>query len=162
MFARSSSSSIRRVTYGLERNEDAASPTLFADSWARLVLAAIKPLLTRSDPGRAYTRICAALSTETVQGALDDVVQLCDVVVGEALALVLGDLADVALVSLRDDDPLDPRPLRGEGLLLHSPDRQHLPGERDLARHRDVVGHRLAADQGGERGGHRHPPPGSV
>src|SRR5688572_16606821 len=138
MFARSFSSSINRCTYAFERSEFAASPAFRADSCARLLLTAIKPLLTLSDPGRAYTRITpdqpvAPILVRRVQGMLEHVAQLVDVQVLELFALVLGDLLHVALVSLRQDHPLDPRPLRGEGLLLHTSDREHLPRERDLA-----------------------------
>ena len=50
----------------------------------------------------------------------------------------------------------DPVALGGERLLLQAADRQHLPGQRDLAGHRHVVAHRAPAEQRHERGGHRH------
>src|SRR6266536_2702265 len=65
----------------------------------------------------------------------------------EPLALVLGDLGDLAVVAVRDDHPLDPGALGGERLLLQAADRQHLPGQRELAGHRHVAVHGLAADE---------------
>src|SRR5207248_6375056 len=62
----------------------------------------------------------------------------------ERLARLLRKLLEVGLVLAREDDALQPGALRGERLLAHAADRQHLAGERDLARHPDVRGDRLA------------------
>ena len=51
--------------------------------------------------------------------------------------------------SLRDGRQNAPhaRPLRGQRLLLQAADREHLAGQRELARHRRVVAHRAPGDQ---------------
>ena len=49
-----------------------------------------------------------------------------------------------------------PGALRGERLLAQAADRQHLPGERDLAGHADVVRDRLVAHERRDRRRHRH------
>src|SRR4029453_8806649 len=82
-----------------------------------------------------------SLYLATVHGVVKDLAELGYVLVLQVLALVLGDLLDLALVALRDDHALDPLALRRARLLLDAADGTHLAGQRDLARHRDVVGH---------------------
>src|ERR687894_1346049 len=53
----------------------------------------------------------------------------------EALPQHVGEVLEVGLVAPRRDHALDPEALRGQRLLLQPADREHLPGERDLARH---------------------------
>ena len=53
-------------------------------------------------------------------------------------------------------DALQAGALRGERLLAQAADRQHLPGQRDLAGHADVVRDRLAAHERRDRRRHRH------
>ena len=88
-------------------------------------------------------RACASSAAASASPTSLDVDEL------ELAALVLGDLVDLALVAVGHDHALDPRALRRERLLLEPADRQHLPGQRDLAGHRDVVADRAPAEQRG-------------
>src|SRR3954469_14161042 len=98
----------------------------------------------------APSRAPSALSLgarPTSQRRLERLLDSVDVHELESLALVRGNLGDVALVALRNDDPLDPGPLGGQRLLLQAADRQHLAGQCDLAANPAVRAHRLAGDQ---------------
>src|SRR3954454_21100589 len=67
----------------------------------------------------------------------------------------LREVLEVRLVQLRGDRVRHARALRGERLLLEPADRQHLAGERDLARHGDVGAHRPSGDKRHDRRRHR-------
>src|SRR5262245_64727036 len=92
-----------------------------------------------------------------LQGHREDVADVVRVEELETLTLLLGDLLDVPLVAVGDDDLLDPGPLRRERLLLQPTDRQDLARQRDLAGHRDVVADGPARDPGGGGGRRRDP-----
>src|SRR6266487_3755817 len=134
MLSRSSGSSITRRRYGFAV-ADCAAPR------ARSALArALRAFVLLSI---AYSSKFVTLGAYTAEGELSQsggerLVDPLDVDELEAAALVLRDLGDVALVSPREDHPLDLRSLGGKHLLLDAADRQHLAGERDLAGHRDI------------------------
>ena len=64
------------------------------------------------------------------------------------VAHFLGNVVEVDLVALRQQDLADARALRAEHFFLDAADRQHLTGERDLAGHREV---RIDLDAGEHR-----------
>src|SRR4051795_3563005 len=55
-----------------------------------------------------------------LKGHLEHIADVVGVDEVQSLALLLGDLLDVALVAIRHDHLLDPRPLSGERLLLQA------------------------------------------
>ena len=72
------------------------------------------------------------------------------------VAHALGDVVDVLLVALREDDLLEAHPVCGEHLLLDATDRQDQTLQRDLSGHADGAPHRAAGEQAHDRGRHRH------
>ena len=64
-------------------------------------------------------------------------------------------LLNIGAIRSGREDRLDPRAMRRQNLLLESADREHLPHERDLARHGDVRADRRLGEQRDERGEQR-------
>src|SRR5262245_42874478 len=108
MFWRSSSSSSSRRTYGLEATDLAASP-----AFALLLLAPMGLLTSFSRvreqdiPARARPNL-RGLRGLLLERDLERVADRLDVVELQVTALVLGDLLDVSLVAVGNDDLLDP------------------------------------------------------
>src|SRR2546425_598214 len=71
-------------------------------------------------------------------------------------AHALGDVVDVLLVALREDDLLQAHPVSGQHLLLDAADRQHQALQRDLPGHANGAPHRAPGEQAHDRGRHRH------
>ena len=74
----------------------------------------------------------------------------------ELLADLLGDVPQVLLVLLGQDDHARAGEVRGEDLGLEAADGQHAPAERDLAGHRHVLADGDAGERGDHRRGHGH------
>src|SRR5437899_4050488 len=72
------------------------------------------------------------------------------------VAHALGDVVEVLLVALREDDLLQAHPVGGQHLLLDAADRQHQALQRDLPGHAHGAAHRAPGEQAHERGRHRH------
>src|SRR6266566_4029534 len=72
------------------------------------------------------------------------------------LADALGDVVEVLLVALREDDLLQAHPVGGQHLLLDAADRQPQALQRDLSGHAHGASHRAAGEQAHDRGRHRH------
>src|SRR6266699_3569207 len=72
------------------------------------------------------------------------------------VAHALGDIVDVLLVALREDDLLQAHSVSGQHLLLDAADRQHQALQRDLSGHAHGASHRAAGEQAHDRGRHRH------
>ncbi len=70
------------------------------------------------------------------------------------LACLLGEVVEVGLVRLRDDDRGDPRAQRPEQLLLDATDREDSAAQGDFAGHGDVVAHFAPGQRGDQRRGH--------
>src|SRR5579859_3196900 len=68
-----------------------------------------------------------------LQGGLEHLLDVGHKYEREGPAQVRRELLHLRLVERRGDNGLDPAPLSGQGLRLEAADRQHLPGERDLA-----------------------------
>src|SRR5689334_5579769 len=125
MFSRSSSSSMRRRTYGLDVTDRAASPALALLLCAPMGLLSSFSRVQSADypvadfPSRPRSAPVPAPSIGLERGLQDvsDVVRVDEV---EPLALLIRDLFDVALVSVRHDHLLDPGPLGRERLLLEA------------------------------------------
>ena len=73
----------------------------------------------------------------------------------ELLADLLGDVPEVLLVALGQDDHAGAREVGREDLALEPADRQHPAAERDLAGHRDVLADGDAGERAHHRGRHR-------
>src|SRR5690606_36971020 len=73
------------------------------------------------------------------------------------LARLLRDVAQVTLVPSGQDDAMDPGAVRGEDLLLHAADLEHLPPQRYFARHGDVVPDGAVRERGGDGEGDGDP-----
>ena len=73
------------------------------------------------------------------------------------LAHLLGDLVQIAAVSLGENHIAQPGRVRGKDFLFQAADRKHAPLKRHLTGHADVVPDGPAAHQRGKRGGHRDP-----
>src|SRR5258706_2353860 len=72
------------------------------------------------------------------------------------LADALGDVVEVLLVALREDDLLQAHPVGGQHLLLDASDWQHEALQRDLAGHADRAPNRATREQAHDRRRHRH------
>src|SRR5215218_10517931 len=91
----------------------------------------------------------------TPQGQGEGVAEILGEVDLQRLPNLAGQIVEIGLVVLRQQDLGDSAPYGTEDLLLDAADRQHPAGEGDLAGHREVV-LRLAAGEGGDhRGRHR-------
>src|SRR5919198_3105446 len=152
MFSRSSASSTRRCTYGLSLSASALAPTLAAVFFAAIELPRLACGCRREHTRTAPTprARCGPRRLERELEHLLDVVEEPEL---DVLAQMLGEVLAVALVELGRDHQLDAVALGRERLLLQPTDREHLPGQRDLAGHRHVVAHRLAGDQRAQGGG---------
>ena len=64
---------------------------------------------------------------------------------------------DLLAVLPRQDDAGETAAVRGEHLLLDAADREHLPGEGDLAGHGQVAADRAPRQRGHQRRRHRDP-----
>src|SRR5690606_19573960 len=96
------------------------------------------------------------------QRQLQDLLHPLDEMELHRLARLLGDIAQVALVPSGQDDAMDPGAVRGEDLLLHAADLEHLPPQRYFARHGDVVPDGAVRERGGDGEGHGDPGGGAV
>src|SRR5512143_1270122 len=74
----------------------------------------------------------------------EDLVEGLDAVEPERGADLLGDVLQVGLILLRQDELLDPGAVGAEHLLLDASDRQDAAAQGDLAGHRDVPAHGAA------------------
>src|SRR5437899_647391 len=72
------------------------------------------------------------------------------------LADALGDVVQVLLVALREDDLLQSHPVGGQHLLLDTTDRQHQALQCDLAGHADCAPNWASREQAHDRRGHGH------
>src|SRR5216683_2596910 len=72
------------------------------------------------------------------------------------LADALGDVVEVLLVALREDDLFQAHPVGGQHLLLDASDWQHQPLQRDLTGHADRAPNRATREQAHDRRRHRH------
>src|SRR4051794_12390562 len=124
-----------------------------SSSWPCSFPSGVSGVLRRAYPDPAPCH--AGSSAARLQGLAQHLADLGHPDELQALAQVLGDVVGVGLVERRGDDRAHVVALRGQRLLLQPADRQHLPGQRDLAGHRDVLAHAAAGEQRGQRGGHR-------
>ena len=108
------------------------------------------PALGRFGHGRRGLRGLGRLEREP-----QDLADVADRVHLELLEHLGRDVIQVRLVPLRDEDRGDPRPVRGEQLLLDAADRQHPAGQGHLAGHRHVGPHGPPGKQRRQGGGHR-------
>src|SRR4051794_14353770 len=166
-FARSSSSCTKRCTYWLPHAPSAAAFACWGLLFAILLhlgsfcgpSAILYPALGSRTRALLGTRQAlsrrAAVRGGRLERGVEHVRHAIDEDEREVAAQVLGDLVGVGLVVRGRDDGRDAVALRRERLLLQPADRQHLAGERDLARHRDLVAHAAPADQRRQRGRHR-------
>src|SRR6266436_3469309 len=72
------------------------------------------------------------------------------------LADALGDVVQVLLIALRENDLLQAHSVSGQHLLLDAADGQHQTLQRDLAGHADRAPNRATREQANDRGRHRH------
>src|SRR6266508_3242832 len=89
--------------------------------------------------------------TLAVERRLEDLVDRVDEDEFQLSFRLSRELRLIGLVVARKDDALQAGTLRGERLLANSADGQHLTGERDLARHPDLLRDRLVADERRDR-----------
>src|SRR5215218_783387 len=147
MSARRSSSSTTFCTYGLYLAFTAALWALAAFFLAE----AIPPSLAVKF--RAYGRAYPGLPP--VERGREDLGDLADPDELHAVAQVRGEVLEIRLVAARGEHALDPGALGRQRLLLQAADRQHQPGQRQLARHRRVVAHPAVRHERHQGGRHR-------
>src|SRR4051794_34122540 len=99
--------------------------------------------------GREWNHVAGVLLVSEEQSALPEggtaqsereyLTELLDHEYFDLLPNLPGQILQIRLVLLRQDDPGDSGPHCAQNLLLHSADREHPAAQRDLAGHRDVV-----------------------
>src|SRR6266513_1432917 len=79
----------------------------------------------------------------------------------ELLSGFFGDIDEILFIQLRNDHRRNIGPHRGKTLFFQSADWQNHSAQGDLTCHSDIGAYRLVAEQGRQRGKHRHPGRGS-